>query len=435
LAGIDWDRVPPDEEVGAAMHELMTTLFPIMRSLSGDGVRQTLALIGQRAPLNLTEVPTGTAVLDWKVPKEWNVRSAWIERSDGSRVLDLQDTNLHVLGYSVPVDVVLPLAQLREHIFTDPDRPDVVPYRTSYYTERWGFCMSDSTLESLVDGDYHAVIDSTLEDGSLTYGECVLDGAVQDEVLLSTYICHPQLANDNLSGIVLLAALAEHLSGMQLRYTYRLLFGPATIGPIAWLAANEPHLDRIRHGLVASCVGDPGPFTYKRSRRGDAEVDRACEHVLVSSGEPYSIRDWIPWGGDERQFGSPGFNLPVGVLSRTPADEFPEYHSSADDLDFVRPEALGRSFRLYLQVLDVLERDATYVNLNPKGEPQLGRRGLYRSIGGGSSRELALLWVLNQSDGSSSLLDIARRSRLPFSEIREAADSLLEHDLLAEARR
>ena len=415
------------------MHALMTELFPLPRSLSGDGVRRTLDLVGRRAPLEITEVPTGTEVLDWTVPREWNIREAWIKGPDGRRVVDFAENTLHVLGYSTPVRIRLPLSELREHVFTDPDRPELVPYRTSYYVERWGFCMSERQLRSLPEGEYEVLVDSTLEDGSITYGESFVPGASVDEVLLSTYVCHPQLANDNLSGVVLLAALAEHVAAMDLRLSYRLLFGPATIGPIAWLARNETRLDEIRHGLVVSCVGDPGPFTYKRSRRGNAEVDVASEHVLRTSEEPYSVRDWIPWGGDERQFCSQGFDLPVGVLSRTPADEFPEYHSSADDLELVRPEALARSFRMYLEVIDVLERNATYLNLNPKGEPQLGRRGLYRSVGGGSSEELALLWVLNQSDGSQSLLDIAQRSGLRFGEIRQAADSLLEHDLLAES--
>lgn len=415
------------------MHALMTELFPLPRSLSGDGVRRTLELVGQRAPLELTEVPTGTEVLDWTVPREWNVREAWIEGPDGQRVVDFAENTLHVLGYSTPVRTRLPLSELREHVFTDPDRPELVPYRTSYYAERWGFCMSERQLRTLPEGEYEVLVDATLEDGAITYGESFVPGTSDEEVLLSTYVCHPQLANDNLSGVVVLAALVEHLAAMDLRLAYRMLFAPATIGPIAWLARNESRLDKIGHGIVVSCVGDPGRFTYKRSRRGDAEVDVASEHVLRTSGEPYSVRDWMPWGGDERQFCSPGFDLPVGVLSRTPADEFPEYHSSADDLELVRPDALARSFRMYLQVIDVLERNATYLNLNPKGEPQLGRRGLYRSIGGGSSEELALLWVLNQSDGSRSLLDIARRSGLRFEEIRQAADSLLEHDLLAES--
>jgi aminopeptidase-like protein len=429
--GVDWSGVPAPEQIGASMHALLERLFPLPRSLSGDGVRRTLEVVGERAPLQIVEVPTGTRVLDWTVPSEWNIRAGWIAAPDGTRVVDFDDNSLHVLGYSTPVDAILPLAELREHVFTDPDRPDVVPYRTSYYAERWGFCMSHRTLESLPDGDYHAFIDATLTDGSITYGECVVPGSGDADVLLSTYVCHPQLANDNLSGVVVLATLAEHLRPMSLRHTYRFLFAPATIGPIAWLAANEARLGRIAHGLVVSCVGDPGPFTYKRSRRGDAEIDRAAEHVLATSAEPHSVRDWIPWGGDERQYCSPGFDLPVGVLSRTPADEFPEYHSSADDLDFVRSEALARSFRMYLDVIDVLERNATYENLNPRGEPQLGRRGLYRSVGGGTSRELALLWVLNLSDGSTSLLDIARRADLPFATIRAAADALLEHDLLA----
>ncbi len=249
-------------------------------------------------------------------------------------------------------------------------------------------------------------------------------------MLLSTYICHPSQANDNLSGIVLLAHLGATLQKMALRYTYRLLFSPGSLGPIAWLARNESRLGGIQAGLVASCVGDPGPFTYKRSRRGDATIDRAVECALRDAGESYSIGDWIPWGGDERQFCSPGFDLPVGALSRTPADRFPEYHSSADGLDFVTPAALGGSLGLYLSVIDILEQNDVWVNQNPKCEPQLGRRGLYRSVGGGTSREKALLWVLNLSDGHHSLLDVALRSGLPFSAIAGAARVLAECDLL-----
>jgi len=416
------------------MTELLERLFPICRSLTGDGVRQTLDIVGEQIPLERTEVPSGTQVYDWTVPREWNIRGAWLDGPQG-RVCDFADSNLHVLGYSVPVNERLTLDELRPHLFSDPERPQVIPYRTSYHNENWGFCLPHELVERLPDGEYEAVIDSTLEDGSLTYAEHVVPGASEDEVLLSTYVCHPSLANDNLSGIVLLTELAKRLEGSSRRYTYRFLFSPATLGPLTWLSRNEERLDRVKHGLVACCVGDPGPLTYKRSRRGDREIDRAAGHVVRARGG--QIRDWSPLGGDERQFGSPGFDLPVGVLSRTPQDEFPGYHSSADDLMLVRPEHLQDSLETYLEVLEILESglpagNATYMNTSPKGEPQLGRRGLYRPIGGGSFAEGALLWVLNLSDGEHDLVAIAERSGLTFDEIRAAADSLVEQGLLAE---
>jgi aminopeptidase-like protein len=412
------------------MHELMRELFPFCRSLTGDGVRQTFEAIEREVPLERTEVPSGTQVYDWTLPLEWNIRGATLTGPGGERIADFADSNLHVLGYSVPVNGTFSLEELRPHLFTDPERPDVIPYRTSYHNENWGFCLSHSRYEQLVEGDYEAVIDSTLEDGHVIYAERFLSGESEDEVLVSTYVCHPSLANDNLSGVVLAATLAKHLAGQTLRRSYRFLFGPATIGPLTWLSRNEERLPRITAGLVASCVGDPGPFTYKRSRRGNAEIDRAVAAVLGDEG---AIEDFTPLGTDERQFCSPGFDLPVGVLSRTPTDRFPGYHSSADDLDFVQPGPLGESFSRYLDVIDVLERNRAYCNLSPKGEPQLGKRGLYRSVGGGSFTEGPLLWVLNLSDGKHDLLAIAERSGLPFAQVADAADALLDAGLLSAA--
>jgi aminopeptidase-like protein len=416
--------------IGDELHDLIARLYPICRSISGEGVRQTFELLRPILDLEVTEVPTATQVFDWTVPREWNIRDAWIAGPDGRRVLDFADSNLHVLGYSAPIRARMSLDELRDHIFTHPTEPDWIPFRTSYYNENWGFCMQRSRLESLPEGEYEVCIDSTLADGAITYAECVLPGQLEDEILVSTYSCHPSLANDNTSGIALVALLGRHLASVPRRHTFRLLFSPGSIGPISWLALNEDRLDRIRAGLVASCVGDPGPITYKRSRRGDADVDRAVEIVLRDSGVEHRIRDFVPLGGDERQFCSPGIDLPVGALSRTPADEFSEYHSSADDLALVRPDALAEAFRTYVAVLEALERNASFQNLSPKGEPQLGKRGLYRSVGGGSSREAALLWVLNLSDGEHDLLAIADRSGLPFDAVSSAAQALEEQDLL-----
>jgi aminopeptidase-like protein len=415
------------------MIDFIRDAYPICRSITGDGVRRTLAMIRERIPLEIREVPTGTPVFDWTVPREWNIRDAWIKDPSGRKVVDFQECNLHVLNYSVPVHEKLPLAELRKRLFTLPDKPDLIPYRTSYYKETWGFCLRHRTLEELPEGEYEVFVDSTLADGALTYGECLLPGDSEWEVLLSTHVCHPSLCNDNLSGIAVMTELARELQARpRRRYSYRFLFIPGTIGSIAWLALNEVKVD---HGLVAANLGDPGMFHYKKSRQGTTEIDRAVLAVLKASGEPFGVEEFVPFGYDERQYCSPGFNLAVGSLTRTPYGRYPEYHTSADNLDFVKPEALEGSLRTYLAVIDVLEGNRRYLNLNPKCEPQLGRRGLYRTIGGdesGRSRELALLWVLNLSDGEHSLLDIAERSGMSFAAIRTAADALLEVGLLRE---
>lgn len=431
---IDASAAPPAPTAGAEIHALMEELFPICRSLTGEGVRSTLERIGGELPLEVVETPSGTQVFDWTLPPEWNVREAWIAGPDGSRIVDFEQHNLHLVGYSAPVRQRMGLEELRGHLFTHPEHDDRIPFRTSYYRRTWGFCLEGRLLDELPDGEYEVCIDSSLaDDGSVTYGEAVLPGESDEEILLSTYCCHPSLANDNLSGVALLAVLGRALAGMQRRYTYRLLWSPGTIGPLTWLWRNEDGLDRVRHGLVVSCVGDPGEITYKRSRRGDADVDRAVAQTLRERGAPHTLSDWVPWGGDERQFGSPGFDLPVGAFSRTPADHFPEYHSSADDLDFVSPQQLGDSFETLLHVLEALEGNDRYLNQSPKGEPQLGKRGLYRAMGGGSTEELALLWVLNLSDGRHDLLDIAERSGLSFRAVRDAVARLAEHELVRPA--
>lgn len=421
------------------MHAFIAEAFPICRSITGDGVRRTLAMIAERIPLAIHEVPTGTQVFDWTVPREWNIRDAWIKDPSGRKVVDFQESNLHVLSYSVPIHARMPLSELKLHLFTLPFKPELIPYRTSYYREAWGFCLAHRQLEALPEGEYEVCVDSTLADGSLTYGECFLPGLTGEterEVLLSTHVCHPSLANDNLSGLAVMTWLARELAARpRRRYGYRFLFIPGTIGSITWLARNEERAGRIAHGLVAANLGDPGELHYKRSRRGSAEIDRAVKAVLEASGEPFGVEEFVPFGYDERQYCSPGFDLPVGSLTRTPWGRYPEYHTSADDLAFVQPDALAGSLRTYLDVVDVLEGNRRYLNLNPKCEPQLGRRGLYRTIGGddaGRARELALLWVLNQSDGEQSLLDIAERSSLSFTAIREAADALLTAGLLRE---
>jgi aminopeptidase-like protein len=421
------------ERPGEEIHELCAELYPICRSITGDGVRDTLAVVGSRVPVQIHEVPTGTAVLDWTVPKEWNIRDAYLMNAQGRRVVDFNESNLHVVGYSIPVHGKATLSELSGRLHTLPDKPDFIPYRNSYYNEDWGFCLSDRQLQALPEGEYEYRIDSSLQDGSLTYAELKLPGSDTEEVLVSCHICHPSLANDNVSGIAVATYLARYLESVPHRCTYRILLLPVTIGAITWLARNEDDLERIRHGLVLSLLGDRGHTTYKRSQRGDTTVDRAAAHVLEHWGLPYEIQDFVPYGYDERQFCSPGFDLPVGCLMRTPHGQYPEYHTSGDNLEFITPESLEDSLAKCLSILEIVEKNARYRNLNPKGEPQLGRRGLYRAMADrvdGGLDELALLWVLNQSDGRRSLLDIAERSGLSFTSLREAALTLQDHGLL-----
>lgn len=425
---------PSSSELGEQLHDFVTELYPICRSITGNGLRETLRRIGQRIPLQIHEVPSGTQAFDWTVPREWNIRDAFIRNSKGEKIVDFQRSNLHVVNYSVPINAKLSLSELKRHLHALPDHPDWIPYRTSYYRETWGFCLSQRQLESLPEDEYEVFIDSTLTDGHLSYGEAVLPGETSQEILISCHTCHPSLCNDNLSGVAIATFLAQVLASQKRRYTYRFLFVPGTIGSIVWLSRNPEAVSRVKHGLVLACVGDPGAPSYKKSRRGNADIDRVVLHLLNRSGQPYSVRDFLPYGYDERQYCSPGFNLPVGCLNRTQHGKFPEYHTSADNLDLVTPHALSDSLRLCLKIFETLEGNRTYRNLNPHCEPQLGKRGLYRELGGyadAETRELALLWVLNLSDGSHSLLDIAERANLPFSTIQQAAADLQRHELLA----
>jgi aminopeptidase-like protein len=420
-------------DVGRRMDDLIKKLYPICRSITGNGVRETLRIIGERVPMEITEVPTGTKVFDWVIPKEWNVKNGYIENSTGLKIVDFEKMNLHVLGYSVPINAIVSLEELKNHIFTDPEQPDSIPYRTSYYNEQWGFCLSHNQLSALNEDHYKVVIESSLEDGHLTYGECIVRGKTDQVVLISCHVCHPSLCNDNLSGISLATCLAEFLRLQKLKYTYRFLFVPATIGSIAWLSQNESFTDKIAHGLVAANLGDGGKFVYKKSRRGAAEIDRVAQNVLKFANVDYTVSDFSPYGYDERQYCSPGFNLPVGCLSRSPHGSYPQYHTSADNLEFVSPENLADSYSIYLSIINVLENNETYINLNPKCEPQLGKRGLYQKIGGAShdkNQQMAMLWVLNLSDGNHTLLDISDKSNLQFELIRSVVPPLIESGLL-----
>jgi aminopeptidase-like protein len=419
--------------IGLELHRFAAELYPICRSITGNGLRQTLRMVGQRIPLQTFEVASGTPVFDWTVPKEWNIQDAYIKDPRGNRVVDFQHCNLHVLNYSVPVRARMQLSDLKPHLFSLPNFPDRIPYRTSYYHENWGFCVSHNQVLSLEDAEYEVCIDSTLEPGHLTYAECFLPGSSSDEVLISCHVCHPSLANDNLSGVSVASYLAQLLSGRDLRYSYRFLFIPGTIGAITWLANNSDAVKRVRHGLVLTGIGDAGSFHYKKSRRGNAEIDRAAADVLRQHDPNSEILDFSPYGYDERQYCSPGFNLPVGCLMRSVWGTFPEYHTSADNLDFIKPQSLVKSLEACAGIVDVLEGNRRYQNLNPYCEPQLGRRDLYRSTGGESiGIEInARLWVLNFSDGEHSLLDISERSGISFERISAAAALLETHGLLS----
>ena len=420
------------DDDGRSMHQFVAKLYPICRSITGHGVRKTLDLILEHIPLTVCEVPSGLQVFDWTVPFEWNIRDAYIKNSVGERIVDFRASNLHVLGYSIPVQRRIGLSELREHLFSDPEHPDWIPYRTSYYKPAWGFCLPHRQLLALPEDEYEVCIDSSLEAGHLTYGELLLRGRSSDEVLISCHVCHPSLCNDNLSGIAVACALAKHLGSMDLRYSYRFLFIPGTIGSITWAAIRRPQLSKIKHGFVLTCVGDSGSPTYKASRRGDAEIDRAWTYVLRQSGDAFDILPFSPFGYDERQYCSPGLNLPVGCFMRTPHGKFPEYHTSADDLKLVCPTALNDSLAKALTTIDVIERNRNYLNLKPFCEPKLGDYGLYSTIGGRSAGDfqMALLWLLNMSDGANSLLDIATRCNLPWAVIKEAVRALCEAGLL-----
>jgi len=419
-------------ERGEELYALIEELYPICRSITGHGFRRTMQVLQRVVPLSTREAPTGTQVFDWVIPKEWNVRDAWVKDSSGRKVIDFQESNLHLVSYSVPIHERMPLARLRPHLFTLPEHPDWIPYRTAYYSRTWGFCLRHRDYLELTDGEYEVFIDTDLVDGSLTYGELFLAGEEKSEILISCHACHPSLCNDNLSGVALAALVARQISSQPHRYSYRFLFIPGTIGAITWLALNEEKVSYIQHGLVLAGLADPGPLTYKKSRRGNCAIDRAASYVLTKAGQRQGLLDFDPYGYDERQFCSPGFDLPVGRLSRTPYGTYSEYHTSADDLSFVSAERLGQSYYTVLEILSLLENNRSYESTNPKCEPQLGKRGLYSSPG---PDEQALLWVLNYSDGKHDLLDIAERSGLGFTRTQEAAERLLGAGLLRLASR
>ncbi len=421
-----------------AMMSLMRRLFPICRSLTGEGARRTLDLLGERAPLERRRVPSGTRCFDWDVPLEWNIRDAFVKNSRGEKVIDFAVHNLHVVGYSTPVRARLSLAELQPHLHSRPDLPDAIPYRASYYREDWGFCLAHRQRERLPEDTYEVVIDSTLSPGHLDYAEVRLPGQDPREVFFSTYICHPSMANNELSGPVLLVTLLGLLGRLSpLRYTYRALFAPETIGALAFLSQHLRELQAtMAAGYVVTCVGDDGPYTYKRSRRGTTLADRAAEHVLrhLAAGRPVTIQEFDPVeGSDDRQYGSPGINLPVGSLMRSPYGEYPEYHTSKDDLAFVSEQALADSLRVYLRVVETIEMNCHPLRTNPYGEPQLGRRGLHpmmTRMGPFTDDTPAILTILAYADGGHDLIDIGGRLGCPVWALRAPLQKLVEADLI-----
>ncbi|HEU4622350.1 MAG TPA: DUF4910 domain-containing protein [Burkholderiaceae bacterium] len=422
---------PP--RMAARATELVHALFPICRSITGNGVRETLAHVARYIPLVNHEVPSGTPVLDWEVPREWNVRDAYIADMSGRRVVDFNANNLHLMSYSVPVRARMTLDALRAHLFTRPDQPDWIPYRTSYWREAWGFCLSQRQLDTLPEGEYDVVVDTTLEPGHLTYGECVIRGRSAQEVLIFTHVCHPSLCNDNASGIAAAAVLVQEIARQTPHLTYRFVFAPGTIGAITWIARNADVLPRVRAGLSIGSLADSGPLTFKRSRRGDTEIDAISAAVVRSLDEHARIEDFSPYGYDERQFCSPGVDLAFGRLSRSGHDAFAQYHTSADNLDLLDPDAYAQSLDALMRIFATLDGNRRLRNLAPVGEPRLGKRGLFRSTGGTSPGEFehALLWVLNQSDGTHGVADIAAKSGLPRASIEAAARALIAAGLVA----
>ena len=424
-----------EDNSGQRMHELAERLYPLCRSITGDGLRESLRIISEKIPIDIKAVQSGTRVFDWLVPKEWKVKEAWIRDSLGNDVINFHDHNLHLVSYSSPVRKRMALPELLPHLHATPNMPDAIPYRTGYYNGDWGFCLTQNALDQLDDCEYDICVDTELFDGELNYGELLIPGIGDEEVLISCHCCHPSMANDNLSGMVVATELASRLLDQPLRYSYRFLFVPGTIGSIAWLASNESLMPRIACGLVLACVGDRGPLNYKRTKKKNSLIDRAVDSVFRSLCSDASMRDFMPYGYDERQYGSPGINLDVGCLSRSTYGSFPEYHTSADDLSFITAEALQDTLEKVERVMFIVDQNARHMNLKPMAEPMLGKYGLYAKTGGTKSEgfdEIALLWVLGYSDGSNDLLAISEISGIDFDVILQAAQKLTEVGLLSE---
>ncbi len=412
-------------------------LWPITRSLTGNGNRESLEIISEIVDLDINEVPCGKKCFDWNVPSEWNINEAWIKDSKGNKIVDFKENNLHVLGYSEPFRGKLSYDELKPQLYTLPDQPELIPYLTSYYKRRWGFCLSHNQFLELDKNEiYDVFIDSSLDDqGSMTIGEAILKGESEKEVLLSTYICHPSMANNELSGPLVSAFIYNQLKKeTRLKYTYRFLFVPETIGSIYSLSVlGDFWKKNLIAGFVITCIGDKGNFTYKRSRRGDSLPDRVVEIILSQTEKDYKILDFFPSGSDERQYCSPGFNLPVGSLMRTMYGKYPEYHTSGDNKDFISFEAIEKSVEKYLEVIELIENNEKYINKMPYCEPQLGKRGLYPTLGSQKGTEdfvKAMMWILNLSDGENDLIEISTRSKITVMELMPVVEELINKGIL-----
>jgi aminopeptidase-like protein len=417
---------------GQKMHQLMAKAFPICRSITGDGVRETLKIISDIVPLTIHEVSTGTKVFDWSVPKEWNIRDAFIANENGNKIVDFKTNNLHVVGYSVPVDNWITLSELQEHIYSLPEQPNAIPYVTSYYKERWGFCISHNERLKLKDGKYHVFIDSTLEDGSLTYGEYIIKGETKQEIFLSTYICHPSMANNELSGPVVAAFIGKWLASQPRRYTYRIVFVPETIGSLTYLSRHLEELKKnVLVGYNISCIGDNRTYSYVASRYGKSLADKVASNVLSFKYPEFIKYPFLDRGSDERQYCSPGVDLPLVTLSRSKYGTYPEYHTSLDNLDFVTAEGLFDGFELVKECIYVIENNRTF-RVTCYGEPQLGKRAFYPDLStkkSGASVETMMDFIA-YADGTNDLIEISNIIHKPIREIVPIADKLLEAGLL-----
>ena len=416
------------------MFHLAERLFPICRSITGNGFRQSLGMIREILPeMEVTEVPSGTQVFDWIVPKEWNIRGGWIRRKSGETVVDFEDSNLHIVGYSLPIHTTISREELLEHVYTIPEQPDLIPYVTSYYKERWGFCMTEKQKQALTDEEYEVMIDSTLEDGSLTYGELVLPGETQDEILVSTYLCHPSMANDELSGPCVQTALVKYLKSLPKRkYTYRFLWNPETIGSIAYLSRNWEWLQQhVKAAFVLSCVGDDRTYSMVCSKYADTLADRVLENVLKFHYPDFERYSFLERGSDERQFGSAGIDLPVCGFCRSKYQKFPEYHTSADNLSLISPEGLTGAYEVMVKVVNALENNG-YYQMECKCEPQLGKRGLYPTISrkGSNYSVRTMQHFIAYADGRNDLIEISNILGTPVDELIPIKDKLMEHQLL-----
>lgn len=422
---------------GQSMYDLCTELFPICRSITGNGVRRTLSILNSviGGELVVHEIPSGTKVFDWTVPKEWNIKDAWIKNSKGNKILDFQNTNLHIVGYSLPVDKIVSLEELKNIIYTQHEQPDVIPYVTSYYKERYGFCMTQNQKDSLSEDNYHIFIDSELKDGSLTYGELIIPGESNQEIFLSTYICHPSMANNELSGPSVAIHLAKWIKSLsKRRYTYRIIFIPETIGSITYLSKNLEYLkEHVIAGFNLSCVGDNRTFSYVASRYGNTLADKVAKNVLGFYYPEYKIYTFLSRGSDERQYNAPGVDLPVCAICRSKYGEYPEYHTSKDDLNLISPEGLFGAFEVYKECIIALENNYKY-KIKVLCEPQLGKRGLYPTISqkGNSNAVKIIMNFIAYADGCNDLIDISNIIGVPVKELLSIVKKLKIKGLIEE---